>query len=111
MNLDHHCFQASKLSENQKKRSSPKIQELMFSRNLVKNKKSPKLRCRPESNYWRDADVDHSQIIGGGQLNYWGDASSPSPPCFGTPDTNAAVCHVLSAKLRKNHAQCWTLTR
>ena len=25
----------------------------------------PALRCTPESNYWGNADVDHTQIIGG----------------------------------------------
>ena len=41
------------------------------------------LRCTPESNYWGDADVDHTQAIGGIQSNYWG----IYPPLlgFGTP--------------------------
>ena len=37
------------------------------------------------------ADVDHTQTIGGIQLNYWGgDISLPSPLGFGTPDQD--VC-------------------
>ena len=36
------------------------------------------LRCTPESNYWRGgADVDHTQIIGGIQSNYWGECIPP----------------------------------
>ena len=31
-----------------------------------------------------DADLDHTQTIGGIQPNYWGD-TSPVPPGFGTP--------------------------
>ena len=38
MNLDHDLFQVSKLSEDQKKSSSPNIEEL-FSRNLSKDQK------------------------------------------------------------------------
>ena len=48
----------------------------------------PALRCIPESNYWGDADVDHTQIIGGDSVkllggihsNYWGDVSPHPPP-------------------------------
>ena len=40
----------------------------------------PALRCTPESNYWGDADVDHSQIIGGLYPPYL-----PHPPGFGIP--------------------------
>ena len=32
-----------------------------------------------------DADVDHTQIIGGIQSKYWRDISPPSPPGFDTP--------------------------
>ena len=46
---------------------------------------TPTLRCTPESNYWRDADVDHTQTIGGIQSNYWGRYIPRSPPGFGTP--------------------------
>ena len=33
----------------------------------------------------RDADVDHSQMIGGMQSDYWEGYIPPSPPGFGTP--------------------------
>ena len=81
MNVDHEFFQVSKLSEDQKKRSSPKIEQF-FPRIQVKTKKKkvftkngtlsfpefkwrPSLRRKPESNYWGDAVIDHTQIIGG----------------------------------------------
>ena len=38
----------------------------------------PLLRRKPESNYWGDAVIDHTQIIGG-------DISQPIPPGSGTP--------------------------
>ena len=35
-------------------------------------------------------DVDHTQIIGGIQSNYWGDISPhPPPPGFGTPGSQS----------------------
>ena len=36
------------------------------------------LRRKPESNYWGNAVIDHTQIIGG-------DISQPIPPGSGTP--------------------------
>ena len=36
----------------------------------------------------RDADVDHSQIIGGMQSNYWGGYIPRIPPDFSTPGYN-----------------------
>ena len=82
MNLDHDFVQVSKLSEDQKKeRSSPKIEHF-----FPEFKWTPALRCTPESNYWGgDADVDHTQTIGGIQSNYLGGIYPPSPPGFGTP--------------------------
>ena len=38
---------------------------------------TPTLRCTPESNYWGDADVDHTQTIGGDTVNLLGDISPP----------------------------------
>ena len=80
MNDDHDFFQVSKLSEDQKKRSSPKM-EHFFPRIQVKTKKKgfhqigtlffpefkwrPSLRRKPESNYRGDTVIDHTQIIGG----------------------------------------------
>ena len=77
MNLDHDFFQVSKLSEDQKK-------------GLHQNWKSffPEFKCcRPTLSdsdadqghiIEGDADVDHSQIIGG--------IYPPSLPGFGTPE-------------------------
>ena len=39
--------------------------EHSFSLKVEQFKWRPALRRRPESNYWGDADVDHTQIIGG----------------------------------------------
>ena len=91
MNLDHDFFQASILSEDQKKRSSPKL-EHFFPRIHVKTKKKvftkngtlffseckwrPTLRCTPESNYWGGCRCRPYS-------NYWGDISPH--PGFGTP--------------------------
>ena len=46
---------------------------------------TPSLRCTPESNYWGDADVDHTQTIGGDTVKLLGGYIPPSPPGFGTP--------------------------
>ena len=37
------------------------------------------------SNYWGDADVDHSQTIGGDTAKLLEGYILPIPPCFGTP--------------------------
>ena len=103
MNLDHNFFQVSKLSEEQKKKKknglhikwntffSPNSGEDQKKKVFTKNgtlvfpefKWRPALRCTPESNYWGDANVDHTQIIGG--------YIPPSPPYQGlaplTPQT------------------------
>ena len=86
MNLEHDFFQMSKLREDQKKSCSPKM-EHFFPRIQVKtiNKRSsPKMEhffsriqmetCAQMQNTVKllggDADVDHTQIIGGIQSNY-----------------------------------------
>ena len=84
--------------------------ELFFSRIQVKIKKKkgfhqnwntcfPRIQvetciqiCTPESNYWGDANVDHTQIIGGMQSNYWGGYSPPSPPGFVTFGSSITFC-------------------
>ena len=69
MNLDHNFFQVSKLSEDQqKKRSSPKMEDF-FPRIQVKTCAQMQTRVKLLGG---DADVDHAQIIGGIQSNYWG---------------------------------------
>ena len=54
-------------------------------------KRRPALRCTPESYYWGDADIDHTQIIGeyspiiGGNTVKLLGGYIPIPPGFGTP--------------------------
>ena len=93
MNLDHDFVQVWKFSEEQKKKANGTL----FPQNQVKTKKKVfiknrtlffhkfTLRCTPIQIIGGEADVDHSQTIGGMQPNYWG-MYPPSPPCFGTPD-------------------------
>ena len=74
MNLDHDFFQVSKLSEGQKK---------VFTKNgtLFSPNSGGDLRLDENQSQiigWV-TDVDHTQIIGGIQSNYWGDIS-PHPP-------------------------------
>ena len=82
MNLDHDFFQGSKLSEDQKIRSSPKEGKL----------------CSPNCSGDLRPNAQQSQIIGGMQMqtilkllgeiqsNYWGDIyPHPLPPGFHTP--------------------------
>ena len=81
MNLDHDFFQVSKLSEDQKIRSSPK------ERKLCSPNCSGDLRSNtPKSNYWEDADADYTQIIGGDTVKLLGGyISSSLLPGFDTP--------------------------
>ena len=94
MNFDHNFFQVSKLNEDQKKRSSPKM-EHFFPRIQVKTKKKvftkegtlfPQIQvetCAQMHSAHQsqiiggNADVDHTQII-------VGDIPPPSPG-FRTP--------------------------
>ena len=46
---------------------------------------TPTLRCTPESNYWRDADVDHTQTIGGDTVKLLGEIYPPDPPRVSAP--------------------------
>ena len=77
MNLDHNFVKVSKLSEDQKrKRSSPKL-ERFFSPDLSGHLRSDAHQSQIIG--W-DADVDHTETIGGEiQPNYWGDISPPLP--------------------------------
>ena len=94
MNLDHDFVQVWKFSENQNKQANGTL----FSQIQVKTIKkkvfhknrtlfSPNLHAQmyTHSNYGGDADVDHSQTIGGDTARLWGEYIPPSPPCFGTP--------------------------
>ena len=82
MNLDHDFFQESKLSEDQKLRSSPKEGKL----------------CSPNCSGDQRSNAHQSQIIRGMQMqtilkllekiqsNYWGDIyPHPPSPGFDTP--------------------------
>ena len=80
MNLDHNFAQVSKLSEDQKIGLCQKMEQF-FSPNSGQDQKkglhqkrtfffpefkwTPTLRCTPKSNYWGNADVDHTETIGG----------------------------------------------
>ena len=77
MNLDHDFVQVWKFSDDQKKKSKWNTFFPKFT-----------LRCTPIQIIGGDADVDHSQTIGGIQPNYWG---LYPPPCFGTPDCTFTV--------------------
>ena len=56
MNLDHELFQVSKLSEDQKNRSSPEI-EVFFPKSREDHKKGPNIIQR--------SDADHSETRAG----------------------------------------------
>ena len=91
MKLDHDFFQVSKLSEDQKKGILAKNWRV-FSLNLSEDQSTdPNIIQRSDADQsqiiWGDADVDHSQIIGGMQSNYWGGyiPLSPPPPGFRHP--------------------------
>ena len=81
MKLDHDFVQVSKFSEDQKKRSSPKL-EHFFPQIQVDTYAQMHSRVKLLGG---DADIDHTKLLGGIQSNYWGDVS---PPDFGTPDGN-----------------------
>ena len=91
MKLHHDFFHERKLSEDQKKkeRSSPIIKKFLSPKSREDQKRSkrhPALSCRPQSNYWGDADVEHSQIIGGDAVKLLGMYPSISPlPGFRHP--------------------------
>ena len=80
MNLDHDFVQVSKLSEDKKKEVFTKSGTIFF----PELKWTPTLRCTPESNYWGEADVDHTQAIGGDTAKLLGEVYPPIPLGFGT---------------------------
>ena len=75
MNLDHDFVQVSKLSEDQKKRFSPKM-EHFFPQIKVKTKKKKRKRSSPKMEHFFSSnssghlrsDAHQSQIIGGMQM-------------------------------------------
>ena len=80
MKLDHHCFQVSKLREDQKKRSSPKIQEFFFPESRENQKKVQGTDVDQCQIIGGNADVDHSQIIWGDAVKLLRGYISPIPP-------------------------------
>ena len=102
MNLDHNFLQVSKLSEEQQKKGlhlkwntffpdsgedqKKKKKKKVFTKNgtlvFPQFKWRAALRCTPDSNYWGDADVDHTQIIGEETVKLLG---GYIPPDFCTP--------------------------
>ena len=96
-------FFSPNLGEDQKKRSSSDIEhffspilgEYQKKKVFSKNRKLffPKftLRCTPIQIIGGDADVDHSQTIGGDTAKLLGGYIPPSPPSFGTPDRTTTL--------------------
>ena len=78
INLNHDFFLVNKLSKDQKKSLHQKW-NTFFSQNSSGHLRSD---AHQSQNIGGDADVDHIQIIGGIQSNYWG---RYIPPGFGTP--------------------------
>ena len=104
MNLDHDFVQVSKISEDQKKGllqnwstffpNSGEDKKKVFTKNgtlfFPEFKWTPMLRRTPASNYWGDADVDHTQTIGEDTVKLFGRYIPPSPPPgFGTPTSTS----------------------
>ena len=78
MDLDHDFVQVSKLSEEQKK---------VFTKNGTLFSPNSSVHLRSDTHQSQiigggDADVDHTQTIGGDTVKLLGDIS---PPGFGTP--------------------------
>ena len=73
MNLDHEFVQVSKLSEEQKKKVFTKNGTLFFPNS------SGDLRSNADQSqiFWGDADVHHTQIIGGDTVKLLGNISPP----------------------------------
>ena len=93
MNLDHDFVQESKLSEDQKKRFSPKM-ELFFPPHSSGHLRSD---AHQSQIIGGDADVDHTQTIGGDTVKLLGGYIPPgfrhpcSKPRPGTKDTSATA--------------------
>ena len=77
MNLDQDFFQASKLSEDQKKKSSPEMEHFF----QVVTCAQMHTRVKLLEGMQMKAIL---KLLGGIQSNYWGGYIPPSPPGFGT---------------------------
>ena len=107
MNLDHDFFQVTKLSEDQKKRSSPNMEQVKTKK---KKRSSPQMEHFFSPNSSRDlrsdahqsqiiggdADEDQTQIIVGIQPNYWEDIFS-HPPQVSAP-LSRTICNRPAAE-------------
>ena len=99
MNFDHNFFQVSKLSEDPKKRKTPKffsprIQVRTKKKGLHQNWKtfSPQIQVKTCAQMQAKVKllgggtvVDHTQIIGEDKVKLLGGYIPPIPPGFGTP--------------------------
>ena len=56
-----------------------------------------------------DADVDHTQTIGGIQSNYWGGYIPPSPLGFGTPAYSKLKTSIVNFVWPESHDQVFCL--
>ena len=81
MNLEQDFFQVSNLSEDQKKRSSPKM-EHFFPRIQVETCAQMHTRVKLLEGMQMKTIL---KLLGGIQSNYWGEYIPHSPPGFGTP--------------------------
>ena len=82
MNLDQDFFQVSELSEDQKKKKFFTRNETLFPSNSSTDLRSDALQSHIIG---RDADEDHTQIVGGDTVKLLGGISPPIPPGFRHP--------------------------
>ena len=87
MYFDHNLFQENKLSEDQKKGSSPKL-EGFSSPNLSEDQRSDADQSQIIGG--GGADADHTQFVGGDTVKLSGDIS-PDPPGFRHPWVSGSV--------------------
>ena len=94
MNLDHDFVQVSKVSEDPKKQKVFTKNEALFSPNSGGHLRSD---VHQSQIIVGDADVDHTQSIGGIHSNYWGVPSSPlrvSAPLV-EPLQKSPICGII----------------
>ena len=94
MKLDHYFFHVSKSSEDQKKRSSPKLEEFLSPKSSEIQKK-----VQRSSSAQMQTIV---KLLAGMQSYYWGDIS-PRPPGLRHPWLYAKM---LKAKIEKTRLFC-----
>ena len=122
MNLDHDFVLVWKFIEDQKKNKQmehfyPQIQVKTKNKVFHKNRTpfSPNLHAQmyTHSNYWGDADEDHSQTIGGDTAKLLGDMAMPPhdfrfcPPIYFLPPTVFFWEKKVAVFSRKKHLNLW----